>query len=49
MLFPPPEFEEKGHQSQAASAEVFTSISGKKGQWSMRPCVFCAGNHYNDE
>ena len=32
-----------------ASADVFTSISGKKSQWSMRPCIFCTGGHYNDE
>ena len=37
------------HQSQMASAEVFTSFGGERSsQRIMRPCIFCSGNHYND-
>ena len=40
----------RGHQSQLTSAEVFTSL-GEKGNSHriMRPCIFCHGNHYNDQ
>ena len=40
----------KGYQfqTQTTQAEVFASLSGRKDKI-MRPCIFCDGDHYNDQ
>jgi len=40
----------KGYQfqTQTTQAEVFASLSGRKDKI-MRPCIFCNGDHYNDQ
>jgi len=39
-----------GYQVQADPTEVFASLSGKgSGPRIIRPCIFCEGQHYNDQ
>ena len=42
----PPVYNGKGRQPQVNSAEVFSSVSGRR---VMRPCIFCSGGPYNDQ
>ena len=43
-------FNLKGHsEEQQGSTDVFSSISENRTAQALRPCIFCKGEHYNDE
>ena len=39
----------KGHSEEQASTDVFSNISENRTARALRPCIFCKGEHYNDE
>ena len=40
----------KGHsEEKQVSTDVFSNISENRIARALRPCIFCKGEHYNDE